>query len=60
MRCRGGVIYVRSDRRRQAGPRGRRLRSAQRAVRPPGRFGAGLGAGGGVGREGGKGGKTRG
>ena len=57
MRCRGGVIYVPTDGARQAGPRGRRLRSAQRAVRPPGRFGSGLRAGGGVGREGGKGGK---
>ena len=52
---------IRSDRREQARPRGQRLRSAQRAVRPPGRFGAGLRAGRGVGREGGeKGGKTRG
>jgi hypothetical protein len=42
---------IRSGRRRQAGPRGRRLRSAQRAVRPPGRFGAGLGAGGCVGKR---------
>jgi hypothetical protein len=48
---------LRSDRRRRAGPRGRRLSSARRTGRPPGGFGAGLRAGGGWagrGREGGR------
>ena len=53
MHSRGGRIYVPTDGDgRGHGPRERRLRSAWRAGRPPGGFGAGLRAGGGRGQGG--------
>jgi hypothetical protein len=62
MRSRGGRIYVLTDGETGETTGAASIRSARRAGRPPGGFGAGLSvrAGGGWAGRGGEGGKTRG